>query len=152
MIEDIIISMLWSISPFGEAKVGIPYGLVSGLNKYLVFVICFLTNVLVFPLMLLFLDNVNRHLVKWTPYKKAAINIARRAKIGSGNVIQKYGFFGLIFFVMLPLPCTGVYAGTIATYMFKIERGKAFLANTIGIFFSSLIVWFAFMLTMKGIA
>ncbi|MDC1325277.1 MAG: COG2426 family protein [Flavobacteriales bacterium] len=152
MIEDIIISMLWSISPFGEAKVGIPYGLVSGLNKYLVFVICFLTNVLVFPLMLLFLDNVNRHLVKWTPYKKAAINIARRAKIGSGNVIQKYGFFGLIFFVMLPLPGTGVYAGTIATYMFKIERGKAFLANTIGIFFSSLIVWFAFMLTMKGIA
>ena len=152
MIEDIIISMLWSISPFGEAKVGIPYGLVSGLNKYLVFVICFLTNVLVFPLMLLFLDNVNRHLVKWTPYKKAAINIARRAKIGSGNVIQKYGFFGLIFFVMLPLPGTGAYAGTIATYMFKIERGKAFLANTIGIFFSSLIVWFAFMLTMKGIA
>jgi|TARA_B110000503_G_scaffold26880_2_gene42556 uncharacterized membrane protein len=152
VIEDIIISMLWSISPFGEAKVGIPYGLVSGLNKYLVFVICFLTNVLVFPLMLLFLDNVNRHLVKWTPYKKAAINIARRAKIGSGNVIQKYGFFGLIFFVMLPLPGTGVYAGTIATYMFKIERGKAFLANTIGIFFSSLIVWFAFMLTMKGIA
>lgn len=152
MIEDIIISMLWSISPFGEAKVGIPYGLVKGLNKYLVFVICFLTNVLVFPLMLLFLDNVNRHLVKWTPYKKAAINIARRAKIGSGNVIQKYGFFGLIFFVMLPLPGTGVYAGTIATYMFKIERGKAFLANTIGIFFSSLIVWFAFMLTMKGIA
>ena len=152
MIEDIIISMLWSISPFGEAKVGIPYGLVSGLNKYLVFVICFLTNVLVFPLMLLFLDNVNRHLVKWTPYKKAAINIARRAKIGSGNVIQKYGFFGLIFFVMLPLPGTGVYAGTIATYMFKIERGKAFLANTIGIFFSSLIVWVTIMLTMKGIA
>ena len=152
MIEDIIISMLWSISPFGEAKVGIPYGLVSGLNKYLVFVICFLTNVLVFPLMLLFLDNVNRHLVKWTPYKKAAINIARRAKIGSGNVIQKYGFFGLIFFVILPLPGTGVYAGTIATYMFKIERGKAFLANTIGIFFSSLIVWVTIMLTMKGIA
>lgn len=152
MIEDIIISMLWSISPFGEAKVGIPYGLVKGLNKYLVFVICFLTNVLVFPLMLLFLDNVNRHLVKWTPYKKAAINIARRAKIGSGNVIQKYGFFGLIFFVMLPLPGTGVYAGTIATYMFKIERGKAFLANTIGIFFSSLIVWVTIMLTMKGIA
>ena len=152
MIEDIIISMLLSISPFGEAKVGIPYGLVKGLNKYLVFVICFLTNVLVFPLMLLFLDNVNRHLVKWTPYKKAAINIARRAKIGSGNVIQKYGFFGLIFFVMLPLPGTGVYAGTIATYMFKIERGKAFLANTIGIFFSSLIVWVTIMLTMKGIA
>ena len=152
MIQDIIISMLWSISPFGEAKVGIPYGLVSGLNIYLVFVVCFFANVLVFPLMLLFLDNVNRYLLRWKPYKKAAINVARRAKIGSGNVIQKYGFYGLIFFVMLPIPGTGVYAGTIATYLFKIERGKAFLANTIGIFFSSVIVWTTIVLTMKGMA
>ena len=152
MIQDIIIAMLWSISPFGEAKVGIPIGLVSGLNIYLVFAICFFANVLVFPLMLLFLDNVNRYLLRWNFYKKAAINIARRAKISSGNVIQKYGFFGLIFFVMLPIPGTGVYAGTIATYVFKIERGKAFIANTIGIFFSSVIVWTTIVLTMKGLA
>ena len=150
MIEDIIIAMLWSISPFGEAKVGIPYGLVSGLNIYLVFGLCFFANVLVFPLMLLFLDNINRYLLKWNFYKKTAITIARRAKIGSGNVIQKYGFLGLIFFVMLPIPGTGVYAGTIATYLFNIERRKAFLANTIGIFFSSVIVWSAIVLTMKG--
>jgi uncharacterized membrane protein len=152
LIQDIIIAMLWSISPFGEAKVGIPVGLVSGLNIYLVFLVCFVANVLVFPLMLLFLDNVNRYLLRWNFYKKAAINVARRAKIGSGNVIQKYGFFGLIFFVMLPIPGTGVYAGTIATYVFKIERGKAFIANTIGIFFSSVIVWTTIVLTMKGMA
>ncbi|MFT5824390.1 MAG: putative membrane protein [Crocinitomix sp.] len=153
MVQDIIISILWSISPFGEAKAGIPYGLLlTKLNIYLVFVICFLANVLVFPLMLLFLDKINRYLLRWNPYKKAAINIARRAKIGSGNVIQKYGFYGLIFFVMLPVPGTGVYAGTIATYMFKIERGKAFLANTIGIFFSSVIVWVTTLLTMKGLS
>lgn len=152
MIQDIIIAMLWSISPFGEAKVGIPVGLVSGLNIYLVFVVCFFANVLVFPIMLLFLDYINKYLLRWNFYKKAAINIARRAKIGSGNVIQKYGFFGLIFFVMLPIPGTGVYAGTIATYMFKIERGKAFLANTIGIFLSSVIVWTTIVLTMKGMA
>lgn len=151
MLQEIIIAMLWSISPFGEAKVGIPYGLVSGINIYLVFMLCFLANVLVFPLMLLFLDNVNLHLLKWTFYKKLAINVARRAKIGSGNVIQKYGFLGLIFFVMLPIPGTGVYAGTIATYLFKIERSKAFLANTIGVFFSSVIIWSTVVLTMKGI-
>jgi len=141
LIRDIIIAMLWSVSPLGEAKVGIPYGLTHDLNIYLVFAACFLANVLVFPIMLFFLDNINRHLLKWTYYKKAAINIARRAKIGSGNVIQKYGFFGLIFFVMLPIPGTGVYAGTIATYMFKIDRKKAFWANVIGIFISSVIVW-----------
>lgn len=151
MIQDIVFIILWSISPFGEAKVGIPYGMVNGVNIYLVFVVAFLANVLVFPLMMLFLDKVNHYLLRWNWYKRSAIWIARRAKIGSGNKIQKYGFWGLIFFVMIPLPGTGVYAGSIATYLFKIERGKAFSANVIGIFLSSAIVWGTTLLTMKGI-
>lgn len=152
MLQDILIAMLWSISPFGEAKVGIPYGMVRGGNIYLVFGLCFLANVLVFPLMLFFLDTINRHLLKWHPYKKTALWVARRAKVGSGEKIKKYGFWGLIFFVMLPVPGTGVYAGSIASYLFKIEKQKAFYANTIGIFFSSVIVWVMTLLTMKGMA
>ena len=76
--------------------------------------------------------------------------MARKAKVGSGDKIKKYGFYGLIFFVMLPVPGTGVYAGSIASYLFKIEKKKAFAANAIGIFFSSVIVWSTTLLTMKG--
>ncbi|WP_442861207.1 COG2426 family protein [Cellulophaga sp. RHA19] len=144
--------MLWSLSPFGEAKVGIPYGMYNGLNIYLVFILCFASNVLVFPIMLFFLNKVNHYLLKWRVYKKGAIFVARKAKTGSGDKIKKYGFWGLIFFVMLPVPGTGVYAGTIATYLFKIERKKAFLANVIGIFFSSVIVWVVTYLAMQGMA
>ena len=150
MIIDFIIAILWSLSPFGEAKVGIPYGMLNGLNVYLVFISCFLANVLVFPIMLFFLDKINGYFLRWGFYKKSAIYVARRAKIGSGDKIKKFGFWGLILFVMIPLPGTGVYAGSIATYLFKIERQSAFWANTIGIFFSSLIVWSATFLSMKG--
>jgi len=148
---EILIAILWSISPFGEAKVGIPYGLLQGLDIYLVFVVCFLANVLVFPIMMFFLDKVNHYLLRWNWYKKAAIWVARRAKVGSGAKIKKYGFWGLIFFVMIPLPGTGVYAGSIASYLFKIEKKKAFTANVIGIFFSSVIVWTTTLLTMQGV-
>ncbi len=151
MIQDFIIAVLWSISPFGEAKVGIPYGMFNGLNIYLVFVLCFLANVLVFPLMIFFLEKVNNYLLRWKFYKKAAIYVARKAKIGSGSKIEKYGFWGLILFVMIPLPGTGVYAGSIATYLFKIKKRKAFMANSIGIFLSSVIVWATTLLTMQGI-
>ena len=139
------------MSPFGEAKVGIPFGLLNDLNIYLVFVIAFGANVLVFPMMMFFLERINHYLLRWTWYKKAAIWVARRAKTGSGNKIQKYGFWGLIFFVMIPLPGTGVYAGSIATYLFKIERKKAFAANVIGIFFSSVIVWVTTLISIQGI-
>lgn len=151
MVLDFIISFLWSISPFGEAKVGIPYGLINGLNKYAVFIVCFAANVLVFPLMLFFLEKVNKYLLRMHFYKTAALYIARKAKKGSGEKIQKYGFWGLIFFVMLPIPGTGVYAGSIASYLFKIEKKKAFVANTIGIYISSAIIWATTVLTMKGV-
>ena len=113
------------------------------LNIYLVFVIAVVTNILVFPFMMFFLDNVNKWMLGWLPYKKAALWVARRAKAGSGEKIKKYGFWGVLLFVMVPLPGTGVYAGSIATYLFKIERKRAFLANSIGITISSVIIWVA---------
>ena len=150
MFITIIIAMLWSISPLGEAKVGIPYALLQGANIYTAFIACFVANVLVFPIMLFFLDSINKYFLKWRFYKKSALFVARRAKVGASKGIEKYGFWGLIFFVMLPIPGTGVYAGTIASYIFQIPRKKAFIANTIGIFLSSLIVWGATLATMEG--
>lgn len=152
MILDLIIAALWSISPFGEAKVGIPYALFNGMNIYLAFAVCFLANILIFPLMMFFLDSVNRYLLKWRFYKKSALYVARKAKFGARDNIKKYGFWGLIFFVMLPIPGTGVYAGTIATYIFTLKRKPAFIANTVGIFLSCLMVWGMTLATMEGIA
>ncbi|MFD2586666.1 COG2426 family protein [Croceitalea marina] len=142
MFVDLLMAVLWSISPFGESKVGIPFGIAKGVNSYLVLAACFLANLLVFPIMMFFLDYINQILVKWRPYKRAAVWVAQRAKLGTKDKIKKYGFFGLVLFVMIPLPGTGVYAGTIASYLFKIERKKAFMANALGIFLSSVIIWF----------
>ncbi len=150
MLVDLFISMLWSISPFGEAKVGIPYALLNGVNIYVAFIFCFFANVLVFPIMNFFLNVINRYFFKWYYYKKAAIFVARRAKGGAGNNVKKYGFWGLIVFVMLPIPGTGVYAGSIAGYLFGIKRKRAFWANTIGIFISCVLVWVTTLVAMKG--
>lgn len=141
LIQDLILTILWSLSPFGEAKVGIPFGLLNDLNPFLVLIVAIIANILVFPIMMFFLDRINILLTRWNWYKKSAIWVARRAKNGSGDKLKKYGYFGLALFVMIPLPGTGVYAGSIATYLFKMERKKAFLANSIGITISSIIVW-----------
>lgn len=151
MILDLIIAMLWSISPFGEAKVGIPYAIFNDVNIYLAFIFCFVANVLIFPIMMFFLDSVNQYFLRFRFYKKSAIYVARKAKLGAQKNVKKYGFWGLIVFVMLPIPGTGVYAGSIATYLFVLDRKRAFLANTIGIFFSCLMVWGMTLATFEGI-
>lgn len=150
MILDLVIAVLWSISPLGEAKVGIPYALLNGVNIYWAFLFCFLANVMVFPIMTFFLDVINRYFFKWYYYKKSAIFIARRAKAGAGKNVKKYGFWGLMIFVLIPLPGTGVYAGTIAGYLFGLEKKRSFMANTIGIFISCLIIWVTTVLAMEG--
>ena len=150
MISEVFIAALWSISPFGEAKVGLPYAILNGVNYYVAFVVCFLANVLVFPVMQFFLDFINRHFLRWRFYKKSAIFVARRAKTGAGKNVKKYGFWGLLIFVMMPIPGTGVYAGTIAAFLFGFEKKQAFLANTIGIFISCVIVWTATILAVES--
>ena len=151
MILDLLIAMIWSVSPFGEAKVGIPYALLNGVNIYWTFIGCFLANLLILPIMTFFLSVVNRYFFKWYYYKKAAIFVARRAKVGAGKNVKKYGFGGLMIFVLIPLPGTGVYAGSIAGYIFGMERKKVYLANTIGIFISCVIVWATTLAAMEGI-
>lgn len=150
MVFDIITAILWSISPFGEAKVGIPFAIFNDVNYYVAFLVCFVANVLIFPIMMFFLESVNSYFLKWRFYKKAAIKVAKRAKSGAGKGVKKYGFWGLIIFVSLPVPGTGVYAGTIAAYLFGVERKRAFLANTLGIFLSCVIVWFMTIATVEG--
>jgi len=146
----LITAILLSLSPFGESKVGIPYGLLNDVNIYLIFFLCLIANILVFPIMTFFLENINRRLLRWHFYKTSAIYVARRAKSGSGKQIKKYGFWGLLIFVMIPLPGTGVYAGSIASYIFNIEKKRAFLANSIGITLSAVIVWGTTVITMIG--
>ena len=134
MLKDIIFTFLISFSPFGEARVGIPYGIEhTDLTLIWVFLIALSANLLVFPLFYRVIEFFNNHFLKSKWYKKAAIYLSLRARRKTGAVVQKYGAIGLMIFVMIPLPFTGAYIGTIAAYIFKINYKKALLAINIGV-------------------
>lgn len=134
MLKDILFTFLISFSPFGEARVGIPYGIEhTDLTLIWVFLIALSANLLVFPLFYRVIEFFNNHFLKNKWYKKAAIYLSLRARRKTGAVVQKYGAIGLMIFVMIPLPFTGAYIGTIAAYIFKINYKKALLAINIGV-------------------
>ena len=140
MIKVLLLTAIWSISPFGESKVGIPFGVLQAVNPLLVFIVGLSANILVFPLMIFFLDRFNRFFFKWQWYKRSSIWVAKRARKGTRNSFEKYGYWGLGIFVMVPLPGTGAYAASIATYVLKLDRKKAFIANSVGISVSAAVV------------
>jgi len=142
MYEYIIYTFLISLSPLGEARLGIPFGIAHDVRPVIAFIAGFLGNFLVYPLLTFFIDAFNKKLWKNRTYKKQSLKIMRRAKKGVGKEIDKYGFWGIMVFVMVPLPFTGAYMGTIAAHLFAVNRKKAFLAVSIGTFISCVLMAF----------
>jgi len=137
---EFIYTFLISISPFGEARVGIPYGVVKGIPVYWSFLIGLTANLLVFPLFFKCIYLMNTFLWKHKFYKKSAVFLSKNAKRKTKSSIAKYGAWGLMVFVMIPLPITGAYTGTIAAYILGMEYKKSLIAVSIGVTISSVII------------
>ena len=140
MFQDILFTFLISFSPFGEARAGIPYGELVGLPILWVFVIGLTANLLVFPVFYKVIELANKNLWKNPLYKRTAIYLSPRARAKTKTIIKKYGVWGLMVFVMIPLPVTGAYIGTIASYIFGISYRKSLIAISSGITISSIMV------------
>ena len=140
MFQDILFTFLISLSPFGEARAGIPYGELNNLPIIWVFIIGLTANLLIFPLFYRGIKFSNKHFFKNKFYKKSAIYLSSRARAKTNTVIKKYGVWGLMIFVMIPLPITGAYIGTIAAYIFGISYKKSLIAISSGIIISSIMV------------
>ena len=140
MFPDILFTFLISLSPFGEARAGIPYGELNGLPILLVFVIGLAANLLIFPLFYRVIKFSKKYFSKNEFYKKRVIYFSSRAKSRTKTMIKKYGVWGLMVFVMIPLPVTGAYTGTIAAYLFRISYKKSLIAISIGVTISSIMV------------
>ena len=140
MFQDILFTFLISFSPFGEARAGIPYGELNGLPIMLVFIVGLVANLLVFPIFYKAIELANKHLWKNPLYKRTAIYLSSRARTKTKTIIKKYGVWGLMVFVMIPLPVTGAYIGTIAAYIFGISYQRSLIAISSGITISSTMV------------
>lgn len=151
MIESII-TFLISLSPAGEGRVGIPYGIASGLDPVFTFFISLAGNLLVFPLFFGLIKQANKYLWRHHFYKKGAIKLAKRAKKGTQKKIKKYGLWGLMVLVMIPLPGTGAYVGTIAAFIFDLPYKKSFVAVSAGVTIALIITVVASALVKAGVS
>ena len=143
MIENILITFLISISPFGEGKVGIPWGIdKAGLAKEIALLVGLSANLLVFPLFYRSINFLNNNLLKHKWYKKSAIALSLRARGKTKSFVKKYGVWGLMVFVMIPVPFTGSYIGTIAAYIFGMDYKKSIVYINSGVTISCFIVAF----------
>ncbi len=133
-------SIFLSILPIAELRGGIPYAIANDLNPLLTFFICVGANILVFPIVFFFLEFLHPLFLKIDLYKRLFDKFIIKTREKVGNKIEKYGFWGLMIFVMIPLPVTGAYSGSFAAWLFNIPKKKAFLAVSLGVIMAGIIV------------
>src|SRR3989344_2327852 len=108
--NQILILILLTLTPFLELRASIPYGIFNtGLSYSSVFIICVLANILLAPILYWFFNNII-HLFLHIKvidklYQKTVIRTQRKVH----KYIERYGILGLAVFIGIPLPGSGVY-------------------------------------------
>src|SRR3972149_2171485 len=115
-ITTLITGGIFCLIPIGELRVGLPIVLAGGMHPLLAYFYCVGINILVTPLMLIFLSTVNKLFLHFNWYKKLYEKLIERARKKGKEKVDKYGLVGLMIFVAIPLPLTGAYTGALGAW------------------------------------
>ena len=155
--NNLIIAILLSMSPFSELRGGIPYILLTNLYSLTLtkilffFILCIIANIMVILPIWIFLDFIHYKLENIEPYRKMANFFLNRIHKKSKELeprINKYGYIALTLFTAVPLPVTGAWTSSIAVWIIGLNRKKSFLAISLGVIIAGIIVT---LLTLSGL-
>ena len=72
-------------------------------------------------------------------FKKIVIWIENKVEKKKGQ-IEKYGFWGIVLFVGIPLPGTGAWTGSLIAAMLNMNKKKSFIAAALGVLIAGIIM------------
>lgn len=124
-----------TLVPWIELRGAVPWALQQGDRAYLPIIL--LSNILIFWPTYFGLELLYRFIPEdsWLHRK------LEKARAAAHPLVEKYGLVGLMVFVAIPLPGTGAYSGTAASWLLDLDWHKAFLGVALGVIVAFLIVW-----------
>ena len=138
--SDYIKIFLLSMLPIAELRFSIPYGyFVLNLLMIEVIVLSIIGNILVGLLIITIIGPVMQQLRKIHIFSFIIKKIFSRT-IHKGKIINSLKILGLILFIGVPLPFTGVWTGSLASYLFGFDKFNSLVAICLGVILSSIIV------------
>lgn len=132
---------LCSMLPIIELRGAIPMAFAMGLPWWQAYLISVVGNLLPVPFILLLINIV----IKWMAsskvkfFNKIANFLLERVE-KKRDRIEKYSFWGLCFFIAVPLPVTGAWTGSLVAAVIGMKPWKAFLSALLGVLIAGAVV------------
>ena len=134
-----LIVFIISLMPILELRGGLLAASLLNLNPLESYIIAVIGNIIPIPFILWFINNI----LNWMRKKKKLEKIVKwldKKVIKHKDQIEKYGFWGLVLFVGIPLPGTGAWTGCLIAAVLEMNRKKAFIAAILGVLIASIIM------------
>ncbi len=131
-LPDELIVVVISMMPVIELRGAIPVGISLGMTPVEATVLSFFGSLIPVPFILLLIKEIFIILGKTKFFGKVINKLSEKTMSKNGQKIQKYGAFGLILVVAIPLPGTGVWSGSLAASLLNMPLKWAFPAIVAG--------------------
>jgi uncharacterized membrane protein len=144
----ILYALILSLLPISELRGGIPFAVANDISLLTAYILCVASNILVIPIVYLFLETLHKQFYKVNFYKVLFDKWVERTRKKAEKNVARYGYWGVMLFVAIPLPVTGAYTGTLAAWILQLDRKKSFWYLVGGVLIAGIIVSIA---TVSGI-
>ena len=134
-----LVVFIISLMPILELRGGLIAASLLKLSPIKSYIISIIGNVIPVPFILWFINSVLNFMRKHKHLSKVAKWLDGKVEKHKGQ-IEKFGFWGLVFFVGIPLPGTGAWTGCLIAAVLEMDRKKSFLATMLGILIASIIM------------
>lgn len=134
-----LIAFLVSLLPILELRGGLIAANLLGVKLIPAFIICFIGNMLPIPFILLFIEKI----FEWLRDKKGLGKVVRYCEKKANknkDKIEKYGLWGLLILVAIPLPGTGAWTGALVAALMRLDIKKSLPVIAGGVVIAGIIV------------
>ena len=122
-----------SMLPVVELRFGLPFGIAQGLEYPLALMAALLGNMAPVPFIIVYIKRIFAWMRMHMPRMNALLTkLEDRAHL-TGETVEKYGHWGLLLFVAIPLPGTGAWTGALIAALLNIRTAKAVPVILIGV-------------------
>lgn len=141
--NDVVTTCIVSALPLVELRYAIPLGIKMGVDPIIAFLLSYLGASLVCPILFFILRPVLNLMkkMKWfynlatsveQIFEEKSASIAEKSAGETGAKANKIKFWGVLLFVAIPLPLTGVWTGTAIAVFLNMKPRHAIPAVVLG--------------------
>lgn len=138
--KDIIVFII-SMTPILELRGGLIAASLLGMDPMEAYIVAIIGNIIPIPFILWLINDIlaamrNSNITFLNDFANWLYKKVDKHK----GQIEKYGFWGLVLFVGIPLPGTGAWTGCLIAAVLNMDKKKAMLGALLGVFMASIIM------------